>query len=285
MSFVKELDVAIETAIEAGELIMEYYKKENRVEWKGKGDPVTIADKESQLVITENLKRNFPDDILLGEEGEDREERLDHEKRVWIFDPLDGTVDFMEGVDHFAVMIGLVVGNEPVLGVIYQPTKKLLWYAHRKKGAWKENLLRGVKNRMVASAQKKIEDMKLVITKNHHSKFIDMSIELLGIKNYERMGSVGLKIVAVSEGRKDLYVHVTDRTKLWDLCAPEIILKEAGGKCTDLLGNRFEYRKKRLNNPFGIIASNGRVHDEIVKRLRPVVEASGLLEKYKTELQ
>lgn len=268
-NYVKELDVGIETAIEAGKLLMKYYNNlNNKIEWKAQRDPVTIADKETELYIRESLKHSFSNDLILGEEGGDIIDRRDKSKRLWIVDPLDGTIDFIEGVEHFVVMIGLVEREETVVGVIYQPVTQNLWYAKTEGGAWKENIRTGVKRRISVSSSEKLEASKLLITRSHHNKFIDMAIELLGVKEWKRIGSVGLKIALVSEGEFDLYVHVTDKTKLWDVAAPEIILKEAGGKITDLAGSPFKYREVYLNNPLGIVASNGKLHQQVLERLK-----------------
>ena len=100
-------------------------------------------------------------------------------------------------------------------------------------------------------------------------------IKDFGFRNHCRRGSVGLKIGLIAEGKCDIYIHLSPRTKLWDICAPQIILEEAGGKLTDIFGSRARYDIEDLQNHNGILASNGAAHDEAVKRLKPLLTEFG----------
>ena len=84
------------------------------------------------------------------------------------------------------------------------------------------------------------------------------------------MGSIGVKLGLIAEGRADGYLTTSNRTSQWDICAPEIILKEAGGKVTDLKGESFIYNRKQVRNSNGIVASNGRIHSSIIENVSQI---------------
>jgi 3'(2'), 5'-bisphosphate nucleotidase len=90
-------------------------------------------------------------------------------------------------------------------------------------------------------------------------------------------GSIGLKIGLIAEKQADIYVHLSPRTKLWDTCAPQIILEEAGGKLTDLFGETYRYDIRDVQNHGGIVATNGVAHDAVIERLRPILNEIGRL--------
>ena len=131
----KELAVARQLAHAAGQILLDYYQTGAQVEWKGYDDPVTAADKAANEMLVRELQRAFPHDAMLSEEAPDDGARLSYE-RVWMVDPMDGTKQFIERIDEFAVMIGLAVKGEPQLGVVYNPTVDRMFYAAQGQGAY-----------------------------------------------------------------------------------------------------------------------------------------------------
>ena len=117
--------------------------------------------------------------------------------------------------------------------------------------------------------------MKLAVTRHHWSNKMNRVIDDFAFNDLCRRGSVGLKIGLIAEGNCDIYIHLSPRTKLWDTCAPQIILEEAGGKLTDIFGSRMRYDIEDLQNHNGIMASNGVSHDDAVKRLKPLLTEFG----------
>jgi 3'-phosphoadenosine 5'-phosphosulfate (PAPS) 3'-phosphatase len=111
----KELETAISLAREAGRILLEYYQNGAQVHWKGHNDPVTAADHAANEMLVRELHRRFPHDAILSEEIPDDLARLNHD-RVWMIDPMDGTKQFIERIDEFAVMIGLAIEGEAKLG-------------------------------------------------------------------------------------------------------------------------------------------------------------------------
>src|SRR5436190_4783980 len=120
----RELEAAKTLAVRAGSILLEHYS-DSTVAWKACGDPVTEADRSASVFLVNELRRLFPEDGVLSEEEPDDAARLSR-SRVWIIDPLDGTVEFIRRQDEFAVMIALSIDGRSNLGVVYQPvTEKL----------------------------------------------------------------------------------------------------------------------------------------------------------------
>ena len=130
-----ELCRAIDLAREAGDEILKVYDQKYEVERKSGDEPVTLADRRANDLIVAGLRSTFPRDAVLAEESADDGRRF-YSPRVWLIDPLDGTEDFIGHDDEFSVMIGLLVDGQPVLGVVYQPTRDLLYCAAKDSGAF-----------------------------------------------------------------------------------------------------------------------------------------------------
>jgi 3'(2'), 5'-bisphosphate nucleotidase len=115
-------------------MLLEYYAEEPSVEWKGKNDPVTAADRAASRFIVEQLRKRFPNDAILSEEEKDDLNRM-RNSRVWVIDPMDGTKEFIARRGEFAVMIGLAVDGIARVGAVYQPTEDKLYSAASGEGA------------------------------------------------------------------------------------------------------------------------------------------------------
>src|SRR5499426_1092875 len=207
---------------------------------------------------------------MLSEEEPDNLRRLT-ESHVWMIDPMDGTREFIEHRGEFAVQIGLVVDGTPVLGVVYQPTTEKLYYAAHGLGAFLES--NSTVRPLHVSTERTAARMTMAVSRSHRSARVEAIRERLKIKNVIRMGSVGLKVGAVCEGHAHLYIHTGSRTHLWDTCGPEAILREAGGRMTDIFNNPLNYGGRELRNPNGLIASNGVVHDRAAQVAQSVLES------------
>jgi 3'(2'), 5'-bisphosphate nucleotidase len=266
----KELAIAKKLALEAGSVLMEFYQQNYAVDWKAPGDPVTAADRKASQLIVTNLAREFPKHAILSEEEPDTLSRLG-ESHVWMIDPMDGTREFIEHRGEFAVQIGLVVDGTPVVGAVYQPTTKKLYYAARGIGAFLE--LDGVRSPLHVSKEETAARMTMAMSRSHRSARVDAICERLRIPNVLRMGSVGLKVGAVCEGLAHLYVHTGSRTNLWDTCGPEAILREAGGMMTDISNHPLQYDAQDVRNPNGLLASNGVIHQRALQVTQSVVES------------
>src|SRR5581483_4248503 len=234
---------------QAGAHILALHATGLTVERKLGDEPVTRADREANQLIVDGLSARFGSDGLLSEEAPDDGSRLTAE-RVWMIDPLDGTKDFIRGHEGFATMIGLLIGERAALG----------------QGAW---LIEGgaAAERLHVSDVAELTAIRMVASKSHRDETIDHVRARLGITDELNVGSVGLKLGLIARGVRDLYVNPASHSKLWDACAPEAILAEAGGRLTDVHGELLGYRGRELGNVRGLIASNGVVHDEVVAKL------------------
>ncbi len=273
MMLEKELETAITLARKAGETILEFYENgfeiEEKIHVDNFSEPVTIADRTASQIIVEGLSDAFPNDGILSEEEFDDKKRLD-KQRVWIIDPLDGTQGFINKNGDFAVQIGLAENGEAILGVVYLPTENVLYFASKDEGAWMiEN--EKTPKRLEVSSEIDFARMNLAVSRNHRSPRMSLVVESLGLKKEIRRGSVGLKIGLMAQKFCDLYIHLSPRTKHWDTCAPEIILREAGGRMTDLFGERIIYNTPDVHNYNGVLASNGIAHDLTAARLKPLL--------------
>lgn len=257
----KELEVARRLAREAGAILMEFYRGKTEVQWKGHDDPVTAADKAANEMLVRELHKHFPNDAILSEELPDDRVRLNHD-RVWMVDPMDGTKQFIERLDEFAVMIGLAVAGEAKLGVVYNPATDKMYYAAPGMGAFLEE--KWTTKRLRVSAVTDLKQTVAAMSRSHHSPIVDRIREQLGSTQTIRSGSVGLKMGLIAEGHAHIYLHTGSKTNQWDTCGPEAILREAGGEVTDNHGEPLGYNVSEIRNQHGIIATNGVIHEQVV---------------------
>ena len=261
-----ELAYAIQLASRAGGEVVRLRRGELGVELKAGDEPVTIADRKASDLIVAGLTARFPQDPVVSEELAPAEGAF-AAARLWLVDPIDGTKDFIRGGDGFSVMIGLVVEGQPVLGVVHQPTVDRTFFASPDGGA--HVLHAGAIAKLAVSEVAAAGDARLVASASHRTADIDRVKQQLGIADEQNVGSVGVKLCLIASAARDLYVNPTAKTKAWDTCAPEAILAAAGGKLTDLFGGAIDYRGE-LRHRRGLVASNGRIHDEVTARLAPL---------------
>ncbi len=272
-----ELETTIDLAKKAGAVILDFYANGCEVEEKifedNFSEPVTIADRTASRIIVEGLSDVFPGDGVLSEEEFDDKARLD-KARVWIIDPLDGTSGFIERTGDFAVQIGLAESGAAVLGVVFMPLQNVLYYAVKGGGAFVIENNEPPKSLRV-SGKTDFAQMSLASSRHHRSPRMSQIVEKLGLQAEVQRGSVGLKVGLIAQQFADLYIHLSPRTKHWDTCAPEIILREAGGEMTDLFGEQIIYNTSDVRNLNGVLATNGAAHGEAVKNLKTVLENFG----------
>lgn len=255
--FVRELSFTKKVAISAGEILKRYFGRTNRIHFKGVIDIVTDADLASEEFITKRIKKEFPSDSILCEEGSNFEHSGE---RKWIVDPLDGTTNFAHNYPFFAVSIALEEKGEIVMGVVYDPLRNELFSAIKGKGA----TLNG--KRIAVSKISKLRYSLLstgfpydVATSpennlNHWCNFIKRAQAI------RRDGSAALNISYVACGRFDGFWEM--KLKPWDVAAGAIIVREAGGRVTDFDGSRFNHYTGR------IVASNGKIHKAMLEVLK-----------------
>jgi 3'(2'), 5'-bisphosphate nucleotidase len=272
----KELETAATIAREAGQILLEIYATDFGVSFKGQGksDPVTEADRRANAHIVERLRAAFPSDTIVAEESDNRAAELSV-KRIWYVDPLDGTKEFVAKNGEFSVMIGLAIGGQARLGVVFQPSEDKLYRGVVGEGASLEQ--RGERRALQVSERRKGSELRLVTSRSHRSKSTDELVSKLGIKNELISGSVGLKVGLIAEQVADIYIHVSDKSSAWDTCGPEALLIAAGGRFRDLAGDPFVYGKSDLRTRRGIFACNAAAYDVALPVVRSIGEQAGFV--------
>ncbi len=248
----------------AGGEILKYYNSDFNVAYKDGNpkSPVTDADLASDKIIKEGLvKYHFP---ILSEESADDKSRLNSEY-VWIVDPLDGTSDFIGKAGEFSVCIGLVQKGEPILGVMYEPVFGRMSFAQKNQGSFLEK--NGEKIKLRVSKEAYYDKMTILVSRHHLMPDELKLIEKLKIGNKITRGSVA-KITVIAEGQAHIYINSSDKSSEWDTCAGALIIKEAGGKITDMDGNDLVYNNENPRHLRGYVVSNGTRHNDIIKALK-----------------
>ena len=257
-----ELDIALEAVAEAGKIILEIYDQNYETSTKRDDSPITEADLKSNEIIKTILSKTKHK--ILSEEDKDDLTRLS-EELIWIVDPLDGTSDFIDKTGEFTVMIALVRNKEPIIGVIGWPTEKNIFAAQKGGGAYRFS-----KNEWSKISVTKISELsqcRVVGSRHHLSTKEKMFIEKLGIKNFTSIGS-SLKVGKISSGEAEAYITTTNKMKEWDSAASNCIIFEAGGKMTDMNGNKITYNNQSVNHQNGILVTNGLIHNKIVEEFK-----------------
>ncbi|MGE0789170.1 MAG: 3'(2'),5'-bisphosphate nucleotidase CysQ [Sandaracinaceae bacterium] len=275
----RELVEAVKLAREAGQILLRIYATDFDVQEKrGEGDrkdPVTEADRLANDLLVRRLREAFPNDGVVAEETEDKSDAR-RRGRCWYVDPLDGTKEFIAKNGEFSVMIGLAIDGEARLGVVYKPVGDRLY-----RGVIGDSAFVDVGDRTFAlkvSDVTKPADLRLVVSRSHRDPLIGELVDTLGIKDERLSGSVGLKIGLIAEREADLYVHLSHHSSAWDACAPEAVLRAAGGRFVDLSGSAFEYGGEDMANRRGILAANRQeTLDAVLPAVIAVARKKGLV--------
>jgi myo-inositol-1(or 4)-monophosphatase len=231
-----ELKYAIDTAREAGKVVLSYYGQTERLT-KREEEAVTEADRAAQRAIVSSLRKRFPTDGIIGEESESGYEITfecpDPMGRVWIIDPIDGTNNFIAGLGNFGVCIALFEGGQPVLGVVLDVTRDEVYSAARGQGAWLGNRPLKVLDTPLSARTILMMTGNVLDAKGRAPGW---ACKWLSQSQWKPriLGSAALETVAVAAGVA--HAAVTVNGKLWDVAAPAAIVLEAGGLMTDLAG-------------------------------------------------
>ncbi|HEY1322180.1 MAG TPA: histidinol-phosphatase [Streptosporangiaceae bacterium] len=229
-----------------------------RVEAKPDLTPVTDADRATEESLRNVLRRARPRDAVLGEEFG----RIGSGPRCWVIDPIDGTKNYVRGVPVWATLIGLMDGDEVVVGVVSAPALSRRWWGARGGGAWTGRGLTKA-TRCQVSAVGKLPDASFSYSslsgweeQGRLPGFLELTRTVWRTRAYGDFWSHML----VAEGAVD--ISAEPEVSLWDLAALQIIIEEAGGRFTDLSG-------RPTPDGGSAVASNGLLHDEVLERLSP----------------
>jgi 3'(2'), 5'-bisphosphate nucleotidase len=265
-----ELATAERAARAAGDIVRAHYERGGLpVETKADRSPVTQADRDANTAILEILAEVFPADAILSEESPDTDARLGN-RRVWIIDPLDGTKDFVNRSGEFAVHVGFAVDGRAVVGVVHVPMAGTSYAACTGHGAWR--VVGEARTRLHASRAAELGGLRIGTSRQLPSPPLVAFLDAHGIAQRVAMGA-STKLVAVAAGELDAVINLSSGELEWDTCAPEVIVREAGGAYTDGTGAPFRYNQPDPTHRRGSIASNGACHAALVAALAPYVPA------------
>ena len=253
------------------------------VNLKNNNEPVTSADLEVNKLVINRIKEKYPDIMwgFLSEENFKEGTYKSYEYEwLWVFDPLDGTKDFIQGTGNYAMHLALNYRNKPFLGVVLIPARNELWISNG------ENLLCENKNgqpkHISLTRSKILQEMTIVSSKNHKNKYLRNLLSKIPCKKTISMGSIGCKIASILRGESDLYIALSDpekgSPKDWDYAAPSAILKAAGGVITNINNEEIKFNKDNFNQGGLIIASNDKFnHKYVCDQIKNIIEKYNLI--------
>ncbi len=245
------LKIATEAAKKAGKLLLELFKSKTEVTFKTDRSIVTEADLKADSLIKSLIESNFPQHSILSEESGRKNESSDY---LWVIDPLDGSSNFTVRNPFFAVSIGLIHKNRPLIGVVYSPFQDELFFAESNKGAYL--------NKQIISVDKNatLDSSFLAFCNGRDLHSRDQIIKIykeLKVRNnrFRQIGAAALELCYVASGRFGAFVM--PGVNAWDVIAGALIVKEADGIVTDFDNNPFRLRSS------SIIASSPSIHESL----------------------
>jgi myo-inositol-1(or 4)-monophosphatase len=262
------LPVMSAIAREAGALLLPYFHRGLKIEYKGDADLVTAADRASEVLIRERIRQQFPSHDVLGEEQGLSDQGGDYR---WYVDPLDGTTNFAHGYPVFCVSMALEHRGKDqarrIAGVVYDPTRDELFTAEVGKGAH----LNGTPIHVSKAAQ--LKECLLATGFPSHKRHKNPNIHFyhqitLRTHGVRRAGSAALDLCNVASGRFDGFWEFN--LNPWDTAAGALIVEEAGGRVSRFDGSAFELDSRET------LASNGLVHDALLHEFKEIFAGRGL---------
>src|SRR3984893_1298304 len=246
------LETSVEIAREAGALLAKYFERRVTFELKGEHDLVTEADRASEQLVVERLRAHFPSHSIVAEEGGGYTGKSEY---CWYVDPLDGTTNFAHGFPMYNVTMALEQAGELIAGVIFDPMRNEMFSSERGAGAFLNN------RRIRVSKVERIQDT-LVATgfpslKRHENVNVHFYYQLAMLTHgVRRAGSAALDLAYVASGRLDGFWEFG--LNPWDMAAGILLIREAGGKGSEMKDGPVDLRGQHL------LADNGLVHEAML---------------------
>ena len=237
------LNVMIKACEKASKILIRDFGEIEKLQVKKKGplDFVTNSDLRAEKVIIDELKKAKPNFSILSEEVGYKKNK--DTENTWIIDPIDGTINFLHGIPHFAISIGLLSSDEVKSGLIFDPIKNEMFYAEKNKGAFFNN------QRIRVSKKNEFKECLFATSGKNFDKLEEIP--------HRKSGSAALDMAYVASGRYDGYFQ--SNLNLWDIAAGLIIIEEAGGIINDINLNNHRNLK--------VIASSSDINDKLIKKL------------------
>ncbi len=274
MEFEDELREALVAAKSAGDFIRTEYESFVPIP-DAPAQISTHADTGAQEIILKHLMAAFPGDGFCAEESTILKSTAVNPERVWVIDPIDGTRGFAMKNGEFSVMIGLTVNGVPVLGIVLEPIQERTTYAVRGRGCFVcrdfEDDEFGPLERCHVSTCATLDSAVLTTSHMNPNKPPKPVVRKLQPGTVHQTYSAGVKLALVARGEVDLYVNDYPEFHDWDVCAGHILVEEAGGTVTEFDGGAVQYGRVGAKRRGGMVATNGRLHAEVLKRLSGVI--------------
>ncbi|OQA90862.1 MAG: Inositol-1-monophosphatase [Elusimicrobia bacterium ADurb.Bin231] len=239
----------------SGKILIKHFRSKLNIRFKGKTDPVTEADRNSENALKKIISRKFPNDLFICEESCPSPSRIDNDKRYWIIDPLDGTVNYTHGFGTFCVSIAVMLHGEITHGIVYNPYSKEMFYAEKGKGAYKNGKKISVSKTRTIRKSLLVTGFPYYTHKNPKNVFQLFNTFAVTAQGVRRLGSAALDLCYVADGNFEGFWE--ENLGPWDVAAGSLIVKEAGGNVSDFNnGNNYIFGKH-------IIASNPYLHKQM----------------------
>jgi myo-inositol-1(or 4)-monophosphatase len=259
MSYEGELSVALESARVAGAILQRHYDHGTETWEKSEDNPVTLADLEADRAIATLLVEAFPEDAVLSEETIREDARLE-KSRVWIVDPMDGTKEFTRRIPEFAVSIALTENGEPVVAAIHNPATDVTVWASRGGGAFRNG------ERVAVSSCERLADAVVIASRTEISRDQFAPYEDW-FKELRPVGSIAWKLACIACGDGDLNISVAPKNE-WDVCAGDLLVREAGGVYVDFTGATRRYNQPKTLIDTGMGAGRQPLLEQFFERCR-----------------
>lgn len=270
--YAPELEFMYRVILEAGKQLLAGRLAGTEVSYKADNSIVTQIDHQVAAYLDGEIETHFPGDAILNEETWHLNPITApwHEAtRCWILDPLDSTSSFIRNGQHYGVILALAFEGRPEVGMTYKPELGEIYFAVKGEGAYRAFVASDPELAQVMPVKVSQENRPILITSHgRQSPGLNDLLRKLGNPPFHRMNG-SLKICEVARGAYTAFVSPSQNPMcLWDLGAPQLILEEAGGRLTDLNGNRLDFRSVNPVLSRGIIASNGVTHAALLEKLR-----------------
>jgi 3'(2'), 5'-bisphosphate nucleotidase len=262
----RELEVALEAvALAAKHLVVEYQRFQAIPD--APADITTEADRQAQEIVLRHVLRTFPEDALCAEEQTPTLAQATKEgKRLWIVDPIDGTRGFAQKNGEFSVMVAFTENGQLGAGVVGQPASARTTYATRGGGCWRKDH-DAAPVRCQVSGTATLEKATLTQSRSRDSGKPSRWVQALKPSRVIESHSAGIKLALVARGEADVYLNTYAEFHDWDIAAGHILVAEAGGVVTGSGGETLRYGTQGAWQRHGLLASNGAIHDEAVRRI------------------
>jgi fructose-1,6-bisphosphatase/inositol monophosphatase family enzyme len=248
----KELAFAKKMATDAGQIMSSNFGLSAKATWKADNTPLTETDTAVNQLVIDRIQEAFPEDGVLGEEASHAADR----QRLWVVDPVDGTMTFTLGAPLSTFLLALVINGQPVLGIIYDPYLRRMFWAVKGHGAYMNGSLIRVSDADTIERGYFLINARMGVNPKISGKLFDAVGEQNG-KPFNLL-SFGYSSSLVPAGTA--IGACLPSPHPWDVAAPKVIVEEAGGKVTDFQGNSRRYDKPGN----GLLASNAKVHSQLL---------------------